>query len=337
MRSIARVQPMTTTRALRGPFDYRLPEDFGDGAVDVGSMLVVPFARRRVLGVVVGLAERSEVREEKLLEPLRALEARGAPRAGAARTVDRYRVLLHAPACADARPTARRHPASRWAPPAAPGRWRGIAAGAACTGHLAPLTPRRSPPRSAALWAPAAEVLEQRAFARRLLQGVTGSGKTEVYLRAATIAMEQGRSAIVLVPEIALTPADRGPFRRRASATPWRCCTHSVRPAQRYEQWRRLGHRRRHAWCVGPRSAVYAPNADLGLIVLDEEHDASYKHEGGSPLRRTRRRRGARADVRGRCCCWQRHPATGEHRRRLAGGRISRRASPTRASRRSCA
>ncbi len=65
---------MTTARALRGPFDYRLPEELRGGVVDVGSMLVVPFARRQVLGVVVGLSERSEVSEEKLLAPLRALE-----------------------------------------------------------------------------------------------------------------------------------------------------------------------------------------------------------------------------------------------------------------------
>jgi primosomal protein N' (replication factor Y) (superfamily II helicase) len=71
---IAQVEPMTTARALRGPFDYRLPEELRDGAVEVGSMLVVPFGRREVLGVVVGLADSSDVAGEKLLAPLRALE-----------------------------------------------------------------------------------------------------------------------------------------------------------------------------------------------------------------------------------------------------------------------
>ena len=65
---------MTTARALRGPFDYRLPPELRGGKVGIGSMLVVPFGRREVLGVVVGLAERSEVAEEKLLAPLRALD-----------------------------------------------------------------------------------------------------------------------------------------------------------------------------------------------------------------------------------------------------------------------
>src|SRR5271154_5554659 len=65
---------MTSARSLRGPFDYRLPEELRGGAVSIGSMLVVPFGRRQVLGVVVGLADSSNVAEEKLLAPLRALE-----------------------------------------------------------------------------------------------------------------------------------------------------------------------------------------------------------------------------------------------------------------------
>ena len=72
--AIAQVEPLTTARALRGPFDYRLPPGARGGVVGVGSMLVVPFGRREVLGVVTGLSQRSEVAEEKLLEPLRALE-----------------------------------------------------------------------------------------------------------------------------------------------------------------------------------------------------------------------------------------------------------------------
>src|SRR5438132_5070209 len=74
MPEIALVEPVTTARAVRGPFDYLLPHELQDGAVDVGSMLVVPFGRRHVLGVVVGLADSSEVAEEKLLAPLRALD-----------------------------------------------------------------------------------------------------------------------------------------------------------------------------------------------------------------------------------------------------------------------
>src|ERR1700689_2067639 len=73
MSAIAKVEPMTTARAVRGPFDYRLPAELREG-VAVGSMLVVPFGRREVLGVVTGLAENSEIADERLLAPLRALE-----------------------------------------------------------------------------------------------------------------------------------------------------------------------------------------------------------------------------------------------------------------------
>ena len=65
------MEPLTTARSLRGPFDYRLPESLG--AVEVGSVLVVPFGRRRVLGVVTGLAETTEVPPDRLVAPLEAL------------------------------------------------------------------------------------------------------------------------------------------------------------------------------------------------------------------------------------------------------------------------
>jgi primosomal protein N' (replication factor Y) len=74
--TVAKVEPLTTARALRGPFDYRLPAELGE--VGVGTVLRVPFGRRRVLGVVVELAESSELPPERLAEPIEALEA-GAP------------------------------------------------------------------------------------------------------------------------------------------------------------------------------------------------------------------------------------------------------------------
>ena len=75
--AIAKVEPLTTARALRGPFDYRLPERLGE--VGVGSVLLVPFGRRRVIGVVVDVAESSELPPERLAEPIEALAAGATP------------------------------------------------------------------------------------------------------------------------------------------------------------------------------------------------------------------------------------------------------------------
>ncbi|MBI4508584.1 MAG: primosomal protein N' [Deltaproteobacteria bacterium] len=112
-----------------------------------------------------------------------------------------------------------------------------------------------------------------------LLHGVTGSGKTEVYLRAIAEVRGRGRTAIVLVPEIALTPQLAGRFRARFGDDV--AVLHSgLSPGERYDQWRRL--REGHAGiALGARSAVFAPLANLGMIVVDEEHDSSFKQEEG--------------------------------------------------------
>jgi primosomal protein N' (replication factor Y) len=275
MSAIARVEPMTTARALRGPFDYRLPQELREDGVQVGSMLVVPFGRREVLGVVVGVSEHSEVAEEKLLAPLRAIDE-GPPALSSelvalaqwiareyCSTIPRALALVLPPG-ATRRLSGRRRRAV-----AAP---RHLAVGARAP-HAPPLT---SEQRQAL--APLLDALAAERFERHLLHGVTGSGKTEVYLRAAAAALERDRGAIVLVPEIALTPQIVARFIERFGETV--AVLHSgMTPAQRYAEWRRLREGSARV-CVGPRSAVFAPVARLGLIVIDEEHEASYKHEG---------------------------------------------------------
>jgi primosomal protein N' (replication factor Y) len=116
-------------------------------------------------------------------------------------------------------------------------------------------------------------------FAPFLLHGVTGSGKTEVYLQAIAHVLELGRSALVLVPEIALTPQLVGRFRRRFSCG-IAVLHSSLSPGERYDEWRRI--RRGEATIViGARSAIFAPLEGLGMIIVDEEHEATYKQGDG--------------------------------------------------------
>jgi primosomal protein N' (replication factor Y) len=108
-----------------------------------------------------------------------------------------------------------------------------------------------------------------------LLHGVTGSGKTEIYLRAVEHVLAQGRQAIVLVPEISLTPQT---IHRFAARFPGRVSVvHSgLSVGERYDTWRRARSGDLHV-IVGARSALFTPLPDVGLIILDEEHDDSYK------------------------------------------------------------
>ena len=117
-----------------------------------------------------------------------------------------------------------------------------------------------------------------------LVHGVTGSGKTELYLRVIERALALGRSAIVLVPEIALTPQTARRFRARFGPTV--AVLHSgLTPARRGDEHRRIAAGEARV-VVGARSAVFAAAPGLGVIVVDEEHDASYKHEADPALRR---------------------------------------------------
>ncbi|MBN1979867.1 MAG: primosomal protein N' [Anaerolineae bacterium] len=114
-----------------------------------------------------------------------------------------------------------------------------------------------------------------------LLHGVTGSGKTEIYLRAVAEVLEQGKQALVLVPEISLTPQTAHRFGARFGQRV--AVLHSaLSDGQRYDTWRQIRAGLKDI-VVGPRSALFAPLSGIGLIVLDEEHDGSYKQESPPP------------------------------------------------------
>src|SRR5437762_11813941 len=115
-----------------------------------------------------------------------------------------------------------------------------------------------------------------------MLHGVTGSGKTEIYLQAIAHALEQGKGAIVLVPEISLTPQTVERFKARFSSGSLKTLVavlHShLSAGERHDEWHKIRQGRARI-VIGARSAIFAPVDPLGLIVVDEEHENSYKQE----------------------------------------------------------
>jgi primosomal protein N' (replication factor Y) len=337
--SIAKVEPLTTARALRGPFDYRLPEAMAD--LGVGSIVRVPFGRQRLLGVVVELAEASELPPERLAEPLEALEAGATPElvrlglwiareycstpsrglqlvlppgtgAGGQRVRTRLELRAELAAAGEAALSGGERlgvkqravlEALRAGEMSAPELATAVGSDRAVLRRLeerglivtrSSQVRRRSshpevgatagrpqllPEQEAAVEGIVA-ALDGEAGAPRelLLHGVTGSGKTEVYLAAVEAALAQGKSAIVLVPEIGLAPQAVARFRARLGDR-FAVLHSALSDGERYDEWRRLRSGEASV-CVGPRSAVFAPLRDLGLVVIDEEHDPSYKQDG---------------------------------------------------------
>ena len=121
------------------------------------------------------------------------------------------------------------------------------------------------------------QALDKKAFAPFVLFGITGSGKTEVYLAAARQALDQGRTALFLVPEISLTPAMEGLLKARFKEDA--AVLHSgLSDGERLDQWLKIRQQGIRI-VLGARSAIFAPLENLGLIVVDEEHDGAYKQE----------------------------------------------------------
>ncbi len=144
-------------------------------------------------------------------------------------------------------------------------------------GHSYAAPARTLNPHQLAAYQQINEAVEAACFKAMLLEGVTGSGKTEVYLRSIDAALALGRGVLLLVPEIGLTPAMAGQFFDRFGDRV--AILHSAfSDAERAEQWRRI--RTGGAGVVvGTRSGVFAPVQNLGLIIVDEEHDGSYKQQ----------------------------------------------------------
>jgi primosomal protein N' (replication factor Y) (superfamily II helicase) len=240
----------------------------GDGLVAAASLTRAPAARdagERMIAPAPALdleaALRALARAPKQAELLRALIARG-------ETPARSLAPRHAPRAAAA--LIERGFAVAWERP----RRHDVLGGSRAEPAVPTLTPEQ-----ADVLKPIGDAIAARRHETFLLHGVTGSGKTEIYLRAVAEALRCGRQALVLVPEIPLTHQILGRLRGRFGDE--LAVLHSgLRAGQRLEQWRRLRDGDT-AIAVGARSALFAPLENLGVIVIDEEHDGAYKNDEG--------------------------------------------------------
>jgi primosomal protein N' (replication factor Y) len=312
-------------------FDYLAPQD--GPALAQGTRVLVPFGRREMVGIVVGMADNSEIPEGRLLPVSRVLDG-GEPLLDN-KLIDLLRwcwkYYKHAPGdvMVSALPPALRRVkgvipgsplqyrltpsgAGRLEKPAGRARVQRRMLGALSAGplgeqELAGIGSRWRKTLAALEeqgWvhsgpAPAARpkitpgpvlIPDQReavssisanlgAFGCHLLDGVTGSGKTEVYMCLLETVLSEGRQALVLVPEIGLTPQLLRRFKNRLGLEP--AVIHSgLSAGERLEAWAsaRSG---RAALVIGTRSALFTPMPRLGIIILDEEHDASFKQQDG--------------------------------------------------------
>jgi primosomal protein N' (replication factor Y) (superfamily II helicase) len=326
---------------LRRLFDY-LPPPSGTGAATTaplaGTRVRVPFGRRRLVGVIAGEANATEVPPERLKPVLQVLDGQPVLDPPLMKLLEWAAEYYHHPlgeVLASALPKALRLGAPavaaelRWVSTAegvqalqsgslarAPrqralleslgsagadaatlderlGSWREAARALLRRGWVTSVeVPLEKAPQPAAVRTVGPELLPEQAaaleaigatfgsYTAHLLHGITGSGKTEVYLRLIERVLAEGQQALVLVPEIGLTPQLLGRFRERFDA-PLAVLHSGLSDQERLAAWRDAfsGHAR---IVLGTRSAVFAPLPRLGVIIVDEEHDASFKqHEGG--------------------------------------------------------
>jgi primosomal protein N' (replication factor Y) len=260
-------------RPLRQLFDYLQPAEPG-AQVAPGMRVRVPFGNQRLVGFVIEGAESSELPAGKLKAILEVLDSEPVLDADSLALLRWAAEYYHHPigeVLAAALPKALRLGA-----PVKPGPRERKAPDVEIPMARTP-APDLGTAQQAAVESISASI---GSFAAFVLHGITGSGKTEVYLHVVERVLARGEGALLLVPEIGLTPQLVGRFRDRFDV-PLAVMHSALTDRERLQAWRAAfsGHAR---IVLGTRSAVFAPVPNLGVIVVDEEHDASFKqHDGG--------------------------------------------------------
>jgi primosomal protein N' (replication factor Y) (superfamily II helicase) len=252
-------------------FDYRVPADAaGVGQAEVGRLVRVPFGPRRRIGLIVAVLEHSDVPPEQLKSAEEILVELPRLPADWLALCEFAAAYYHAPV-GEAMLQMLPPGLKRLAPPK-PGRGRGKL----CKKPLQ-LPPELTPEQASAVAAVHGALGRYAPF---LLHGVTGSGKTEVYLRLVEAVLERGGQVLLLVPEINLTPQLEARIAARFPEVATASLHSELGEAARSRHWKAAlsGEAR---IVLGTRLAVFAPLPDLQLIVIDEEHDASFKQQDG--------------------------------------------------------
>ncbi|GGX74579.1 primosomal protein N' [Massilia dura] len=261
---------------LHAVFDYRWPCDVADRP-EVGQLALVPFGRREVVGIIVAIADETDVPEEKLKEAL-AVRSQLAP------------VALQWLALAGFAAEYYQRPLGEVALPGLPKNLR-LSTTVALDRAIRKLAKIADGHDPAPVGMPVLNPEQQHAadaiggaqgFAPMLLYGVTGSGKTEVYLQACAqvLAREPDGQILVLVPEINLTPQLESNIRARFPGVMMATLHSSLAEGERMLHWL-AAHQGQARIVLGTRLAILASLPHLKLIVIDEEHDPSYKQQEG--------------------------------------------------------
>lgn len=254
---------------LSGTFDYLFPSDADSKQPCVGGRVLVPFGRQKLVGIVMAMGGESQVPAEKLKPVIEVIDEKpvlSQSLLALCEWASDYYQYSIGEVCASCLPTSLRKgdtaefkKNAEFAPPSAlePEKSLNDAQKKACESILK----------------------SKESFHVFLLDGITGSGKTEVYLQTIQAMLSEGKQALVLVPEISLTPQTLSRFQRRFSK-PVVILHSGLNDRQRHNAW--LSAQRGEAGIViGTRSAIFTPMPKLGMIVIDEEHDISFKQQDG--------------------------------------------------------
>jgi len=251
---------------VEGPFDYEVPKKFCS-SIAVGKRVWVDFGPRRLIGYIVGISDTTKINRIKPIfdiidsEPILNDEM-----LALTKQISKHYLCSWGEAIDVAIPSSLKRGKT-----SVKSRIKDEDETFAHSDHLKP-TPEQSKALALIL-----KAITKNSYQTFLLHGITGSGKTEVYLQAISRVLEEGKSCIVLVPEISLTPQAVERFKSRFKEKV--ALFHSrLSAGQKYQEWKKLKDGICHI-VVGARSAIFAPIKNLGLVIIDEEHDTSYKQQ----------------------------------------------------------